>query len=144
MGSENWQDGRMFHVVLFFGAIGLAFLWEQFCQCYQHFLSDQNVGRSILRYGRYYDMIRYGPYFGFSHKISIIRYGSLFYDMSQILLFTSNIYFMIWQNLIYDMRTFQNARYEMSILLYEFGFLNQKSTLRYELIYIVNKDVYFQ
>ena len=101
-------------------------------------------GRSILRYGRYYDMIRYGPYFGFSHKISIIRYGSLFYDMSQILLFTSNIYFMIWQNLIYDMRTFQNACYEMSILRYEFGFLNQKSTLRYELINIVNKDVYFQ
>ena len=72
-------------------------------------------------------MIRYGPYFGFSHKISIIRYGSLFYDMSQILLFTSNIYFTIWQNLIYDTRPLQSACYEMSILRYEFGFVNQNS-----------------
>ena len=126
------------------------------------------TGRSILRYGRYYDMIRYGPILGFSHKMSIIRYGSLFCDMNQILTFKSNVYFTIWQSLFYDVihlhSLLQNVYFTiwlvfcqskcLSTILVPFctskclvydtdtTLKSKMSILRYE-SYFVNQNVYF-
>ena len=85
-------------------------------------------------------MKRYGPYFGFSHKISIIRYGSLFYDMSQILLYTSNIYFTIWENLIYDTRPLL----VMKCLFYDMSSVSLIKSLFYDMssVLLIKMSIY--
>ena len=85
------------------------------------------AGRSILRYGRYYDMIQYGPVIGLSHEISIIRMKfyfmiwlkSCYLPQLSILLY-GIVYFMIWDPC------------KISISWYEHNFQN-----------FVNQNVFF-